>query len=409
MVKRPLVIILSLAASFGGVLAGSSAAQAAQRLESFALPSPAGNIDLTKVKLNKGATELRATALLPDGYDEDPGRSWPVLYLLHGGEDNSETWTRPGNGDIQNTAAGFPGIVVMPEGGSGSFVDWWQGGARSGPRWTSYYLNEVLPAVEARYRVKAGRQNHAIAGLSMGAYGAMFLGGQLPGYFGTIVSMSGLLDTQKPDSLVSTQLATGQSYDTQMGPILGPYASVHNPVKTVSNVKDSRVYLAVGNGIADPTVKGDLAAWVIGGVLEARLLQANLQYVATARLAGASPTLKLRGGVHDWPYWRRELPKAIEWGLFRTPGVASSAEARDWRYRTMEPAGNAWGLGYRFAEPTTRIAIFERDGQKLTVSGEGTVTITPGAADADASGNGTRTDCRFTATLPFKRTLPAGC
>jgi hypothetical protein len=180
-------------------------------------------------------------------------------------------------------------------------------------------------------------------------------------------------------------------------------------VKTISNVKDSRVYVSVGNGIADPTVKGDLNAWVAGGVLEGALVPINLQYVTSARLAGASPTLKLRIGVHDWPYWRRELVKAIDWGLFRTPEIADTSDARDWRYRTMEPSGNAWGLGYRFADPTTKVAVFERDGQKLTGSGEGTVTITPGADDGDASGGGERVDCRFTATLPFKRTLPAGC
>jgi hypothetical protein len=89
--------------------------------------------------------------------------------------------------------------------------------------------------------------------------------------------------------------------------------------------------------------------------------------------------------------------------------VTSQAEPRRWRYKTMEPAGNMWGLGYRFTEPPQIIADFNRNGQTLTGTGRGTVTINPGAAESDATGAGTRPDCSFTATFPFTRVLPDGC
>ena len=405
---RPIWLVAIAAACFlPPVVAGP--AQGAQRLETFELPSLQGNVDPSKVRL-KRVTSLKASVLLPDGYDEYPEQSYPVLYLLHGGADYYAAWADPGTGNVGALAKGFPGIIVMPEAGSGSFADWWQGGARSGPRWTRYYLDEVFPTIEARYRVQPGRQNHAIGGLSMGAHGALFLGGQLPGYFGTIVSMSAVLDTQVPENAAVTESAIGESYQNLWGPLLGEYATAHNPIRTIANVALSRVYLSVGNGVPDPTLPFIWQAWTIGSVAEARLLASTLNYVAVAPFAGLRPTVRLRSGVHDWPYWRRELPKAIAWGMFGEPPAVNAGDARRWQYKTMEPAGNAWGIGYRFAAPTTRVVTFSRDEQTLTgTGGSGTVTINPGAADVDATGAGTRPDCSFTTTLPFERTLPPGC
>ncbi len=385
-------------------------AGAAQRLESFALPSTQGNIDVSQVELNK-IDSLRATVLLPDGYDERPDADWPVFYLLQGVGDNSEAWAYSGTGNVTKLAAGFPGIIVMPEAGRGFFTDWWNGGRRDGPRWTRYYLDEVIPAVEARYRIKEGRQHHAIGGLSMGAYGAMFLGGQLPGYFGTVVSMSALLDLQSPEV---TQLLPGEMhapYSTVWNGVTSQYATAHNPMRTIENLAGSRIYLYTGNAIPDLSFGYNVKAWTNGSAIEARVLTQNLQYQATALLKGVVPTLRVRTGVHDWPYWRRELPLAIKWNLFAAPPVAGSSTAKRWSYKTMEPTGNVWGIGYKFGAPTNTVIKFERSGQTLTGIGDTgqLVTINPGAADADATGAGTKPECSFTTTLPFERTLPDDC
>ncbi|MDO9354764.1 MAG: alpha/beta hydrolase-fold protein, partial [Solirubrobacteraceae bacterium] len=373
------------------------------------IPSLQGNVDLSKVKLNKGLKALRAKVLLPDGYDEHPGQAYPLLYLLHGADDTSDTWALDYKGDVTRTAKDFPGIIVMPEGGKGWFVDWWKAGKLNGPRWTKYYLDEVVPAIEARYRVKPGRQFHAIGGVSMGGYGAMFLAGQLPGYFGTIVAMSTPVDSQDPSNLLGSWFATGSSYETVWGGLNRQYATAHNPLKTIVNVASSRVLLSVGNGENDPKVPFEFARTVLGPILELNLLAGAVKYGVNAPLVGAHPLIKLQRGVHDWYYWRRHLEAAIKGDLFQQPRIPTTAEARHWKYRTMEPAGTAWGIGYRFTKPPTKIAYLARSGAKLTGTGAGEVTVNPGAADSDASGAGTRPDCSFTATLPFERTLPDGC
>jgi S-formylglutathione hydrolase FrmB len=388
-------------------LAALPAGASAQRLESFALPSTAGNVDVTKVELNN-IDSLRATVMLPDGYDENPDQDWPVLYLLEGVGDNSEGWSG-GAGQIQKTAKGLPAIVVMPESGRGFSMDWWAGGARSGPRWQRYFLDEVIPTIESRYRIKPGRQFHSIGGLSMGGYGAVLLGGQLPGYFGSIVSMSGLVDSQSPDAQAASQNAAHAPYDAVWGPPTGPYAIANNPIRTIDNVSKSRVYLSSGTGVPDPTLPYDREAWTTGAVIEAAAFAQNSHYVAVARTLGFTPAFKVRLGVHAWPDWRRALPGAIAWNLFAAPPVLDDASARKWTYKTMAPHGNAWGLGYKFAAPTTSVVTLNRNQQVIIANGVGRVTINPGAPDADASGNGTRPDCSFTATMPFSRSLPAGC
>ena len=384
-----------------------SAASAAQRLESFDLPSTQGNIDLATVKLNK-VTSLRANVMLPDGYDANPSADWPVVYLLAGIGDNTTGWIT--SGQIQTVAKGLPAIVVMPESGKGFLMDWWNGGNRQGQNWTRYTLDEVVPAIESRYRVRPGRQNHVIGGISMGAYGALLLGGQLPSYFGTIVSLSALVDSQNLESYAALPGSVGApSYEAIWGPLTGAYATVNNPMKTPENVALSRIYLHTGNGIPDVTVPFNADAWTKGVVIEGFALAQNLRYEAQLLQLGVQHSFKVRVGVHDWPYWKREFPRAVQWGLFSPPPVTSSAGATRWMYKTMAPHGNAWGFGYQFAAPTTTAVTIERDGNAVKATGTGTITITPGAADWDSSGAGSKPECSFTARMPVVRTLPPSC
>src|SRR3954468_16306822 len=65
---------------------------------------------------------LPVNVLLPDGYT--PRKRYPVLYLMHGHGDSYWSWFAAKNGDLLRTARGFPGIIVMPEGGQGWYADW---------------------------------------------------------------------------------------------------------------------------------------------------------------------------------------------------------------------------------------------------------------------------------------------
>jgi enterochelin esterase family protein len=93
-----------------------------------------------------------------------------VLYLLHGSNDTAAGWTDIGKANfiLDNLIAqkkAVPMIIVMPWGHALPF-DGPQG--QNNAVFEQYVLKELIPSVEKKYRVAAGRENRAIAGLSMG-------------------------------------------------------------------------------------------------------------------------------------------------------------------------------------------------------------------------------------------------
>jgi S-formylglutathione hydrolase FrmB len=374
----------------------------------YDVPSLKGNVDVKKSSLN-GTNKLTAWVRLPAGYDDEPDRRWPVLYLLHGWEDNSDGWLDPKKGNINAVLpADFAGIVVMPEGGKEWFLNW--ADASSGRQWQDYMLDEVVPFMEQNLRIAPGRGNHAIGGLSMGAYGSMRLSAALPTYFGHAISFSGMLDIQ--DLIVSpiwnlVQLGKA-GYDATFGSQFGRYATVVNPVK------NPRAY---ANSIVDLHWGTPTWTWIFSlnirerglATLESAAKPQGQRFRDALRGTGANVSWNDRpGGSHDWKWWRQDLADAVKRGLFRTPPAATTKDATNWEYATMATHGNAWGFGYKMAKPS-QIVTLSRKGNVLSGRGRGTITLSGGAADWDSSGNGTLPGCTATATLPFDVALPDGC
>jgi enterochelin esterase family protein len=106
----------------------------------------------------------------PPGYQRDRSR-YPVFYLLHGAGDSDDSWSSVGRAGfiLDNLiAAGDaePMIVVMPDGHPPA-ADGSAGGMQIA-EFADEFAADIKPYVEATYRVREGRDNTAIAGLSMG-------------------------------------------------------------------------------------------------------------------------------------------------------------------------------------------------------------------------------------------------
>lgn len=329
---------------------------------------------------------LRVNVLLPDGYDGSKSARWPVLYLLHGHGDSYDAWLAQCNGNLLETAKGFPGIIVMPEGARGWYANWWNDGKRAGPAWERYYLEELIPLIEKRFRIRKERRWRAIAGLSMGGEGAAYIAEQKPGYFGAVASFSGPLSIQRAEYANGGMDTQGEKFTQVFGPADGFYATAHNPMRNVANLKHTRVFVTVGNGIG---TFDDLSNY-FGMVAEADLRQHAEDFVAAARSAGVDTTYQPRDGVHDWPYWREHLQAAIAWNFFKpVPNAPTS-----WTLQTAAQTGDAWGFRFTFTDPPAGLVTFRREGGRIGASGSGTVKI--------KAPNG----ATFEATLPFERAIP---
>lgn len=111
----------------------------------------------------------------PPGYEKGQGE-YPVFYLLHGASDSDDSWSSVGRAGVildNLIAAGKarPMIVVMPTGHTGRFSFGGRGGNSFQQQMDEFahdFRDDVRPYIEKNYRVKTGRSNRAIAGLSMG-------------------------------------------------------------------------------------------------------------------------------------------------------------------------------------------------------------------------------------------------
>lgn len=129
---------------------------------------------------------------LPTSYSTDTTRKYPVMYLLHGMGGSYNDWKNMGMQSIVDKAGGKEMVIIMPDGLNDAFyVD----GYKSGIKWDTYFEQELIPYVEAKYRIDpANGKNRAIAGLSMGGFGAAYHGFKYPDKFSSAYSMSGALE-----------------------------------------------------------------------------------------------------------------------------------------------------------------------------------------------------------------------
>ena len=130
---------------------------------------------------------------LPPGYAADPARRYPVLYLLHGRNGHAAAFLEIG---IQHAldrlisrGAMPPLIAVMVQDQSG-LRNW----RDIGPRHSASYVVEVQELVDRMFRTIATRAGRAIAGSSMGGFGAMHVALANPYRFAVVESWLGFFD-----------------------------------------------------------------------------------------------------------------------------------------------------------------------------------------------------------------------
>lgn len=146
---------------------------------------------------------IKVRILLPQDYKTNPGRHYPVLYLLHGGSGTFEDWSRTtaDGGQVQAIVDNAPDtpfdvIVVLPEGGHSGWYQDWRGTTDGGftPLWETFHITQLAPWIDLNFRTLGTRAGRSIAGLSMGGLGALKYAGHNPTVFAAVGSFSGATD-----------------------------------------------------------------------------------------------------------------------------------------------------------------------------------------------------------------------
>jgi enterochelin esterase-like enzyme len=133
---------------------------------------PHGKITYQYYKSKTLNTTRTMLVYTPPGFDANGKTKYPVLYLIHGGSDTEETWTKVGRAHLiadNLIAAGKarPMIIVMP-----------YGNVRPSPMpdFTKDIVNDVIPYMEANYPVIKESSGRAVAGFSVGGGQALNIG-----------------------------------------------------------------------------------------------------------------------------------------------------------------------------------------------------------------------------------------
>src|SRR5882762_2106949 len=153
-------------------------------------------VDITTAKVAASAVNgpHRVRITLPNDYFQSGTTRFPVLYLLHGGAGgNSAQWTT-GGGAAEAITDNRPIITVMPDGGKVGWYTNWVDQSSGAQAWRTFHVDQLVPWIDANLRTIASKSGRAVAGLSMGGFGAIRYAQDRPDLFAYAGSFSGAVD-----------------------------------------------------------------------------------------------------------------------------------------------------------------------------------------------------------------------
>jgi S-formylglutathione hydrolase FrmB len=212
----------------------------------------------------------------------------PVLYLLHGNGESYKSWSN--DSDVAQFAErGL--ILVMPEGGSSYYVN---AAERSHDRYEDYIVRDLIPEVEKQFPAAPARGQRAVAGVSMGGFGAIVLALKHPELFAFVGALSPALDVpSRPFSM--KRVSQYRQHRSIFGPWGSPTRSANDPyvlVRMANPATMSYVFLECGQ--------------------QEGLLPANKRFAATLQRRQFKYEFHAVSGGHDWNQWNRSLPDLFE-------------------------------------------------------------------------------------------------
>jgi len=231
---------------------------------------------------------MKYRVLLPEGYERSR-EQYRALYLLHGLTGDYMDWST--RTDLARLARDLPLVIVMPDGENA----WYTNAADKGPRFEDYVADDLVKDVEAKYRVIRSRYGRAIAGLSMGGYGALKIGLKRPAVFVAAGGFSSALGVTEPS--FADRLT---AYRDQLNKIYGPAGS---ETRTTNDV-----LLIVEKAAPDraPAIYVDCGT-------EDGLLESNRALAAALKKRGIGYEYHEIPGAHTWDYWNRRMEVFLPW------------------------------------------------------------------------------------------------
>jgi S-formylglutathione hydrolase FrmB len=258
---------------------------------------------------------------------------YPVLYLLHGYGGHYDNWVSKTR--LREYASLYQFIIVTPEGNNGWYTD-----SATAPtaKYESYILQELIPDVQRRYRTLETREGRAIAGLSMGGYGALKFGVKHPEMFAFAASLSGALDAAvwTENDLREFGTALPRSIMETFGPAGSPTRAANDLMKLVRDVPADRLtslpYLYLDCGTEDG------------------LLSFSRKLADLLRERKIPHEYRELPGAHNWEYWDAQVREVLRVAAQKIPParLSSVAQLQQSSHSQLQP---------RLQSPAARLSV----------------------------------------------------
>ncbi len=251
------------------------------------------NLSLPSKILNM---ERKYAMYFPPDY-ESSSRSYPVLYLLHGGGDDQTGWVQ--FGEVLNIAdkairegTATPMVIVMPD--ANTTQRGYSNNATGTWLYEDYFFKEFVPFIEKKYRIKGEKRYRAIAGLSMGGDGSFTYALHHPEMFSSACPLSAGTGPLTMDiARTNVRRVDSTATDTQ--------------IEAFYNRQSVPVLI---NNIPDTLKKA--VRWYIDCGDDDFLYEGNSLVHIAMRKKEIPHEFRTRDGGHTWTYWRSALPTVLE-------------------------------------------------------------------------------------------------
>lgn len=258
---------------------------------------PVARVEAVKFESKLVGKPLPYNVVLPPFYHTPESRAirYPVIYLLHGLGGGAGDWISK-RARLAAHAAHYRFIIITPEGSDGWYTD---SATVATDKFETYIIEELIPDVERRYRALASRDARAVAGLSMGGYGALKFGVKYPQMFTFAASLSGAFgapswDANDPGLLAFVKPSIARTY----GAMDSPTRPANDLFKLFSDLPPERFptlpFIYFDCGTEDFLINYNRA-------LSELLLKRKIPH-----------EYRQLPGAHSWPYWDTQVQEVLK-------------------------------------------------------------------------------------------------